>query len=102
VYKYSNDQWDPLETSITGEDGEYLYLHTTTPGFSSFAVSGKITAGGAGGAGIEPDATIDTQQGTEQATEQTSSEETPDTNGFGLIICVAVLLITVQLLYKKR
>jgi PGF-pre-PGF domain-containing protein len=37
--RYNSDEWDTLSTEATGEDEEYYYFTSTTPGFSPFAIS---------------------------------------------------------------
>ena len=39
LYNKSNTSWEPLYTEKTGEDNNYMYFKSTTPGFSSFAIS---------------------------------------------------------------
>ena len=39
LYNKSNTSWEPLYTEKTGEDNNYMYFKSTTPGFSSFAIT---------------------------------------------------------------
>lgn len=39
--RYSDAKWNALQTSLTGEDDNYLYFAAQTPGFSPFAITGK-------------------------------------------------------------
>jgi PGF-pre-PGF domain-containing protein len=39
--RYNDTKWDPLSTSLLGEDYTYLYFIARTPGFSPFAITGK-------------------------------------------------------------
>ena len=41
---YSDKKWDQLPTNLSGEDNQYLYFTAQTPGFSSFAITGKMKA----------------------------------------------------------
>jgi PGF-pre-PGF domain-containing protein len=41
---YNDKKWDKLSTNLTGEDEKYQYFTAQTPGFSSFAITGKIKA----------------------------------------------------------
>ena len=43
---YSNKKWNQLSTNLSAEDDNYLYFKAKTPGFSSFAITGKTTATG--------------------------------------------------------
>jgi PGF-pre-PGF domain-containing protein len=42
--RYSDKKWDKLPTSISGEDAKYMYFTAETPGFSSFAITGRSTS----------------------------------------------------------
>jgi PGF-pre-PGF domain-containing protein len=46
--RYSDKKWNPLSTNLSGEDDKYLYFTAETPGFSPFAITGKIAAKGFG------------------------------------------------------
>jgi len=38
MYRYSDGKWNALPTREIGEDGQYTYFESRTPGFSSFAI----------------------------------------------------------------
>ncbi|MFY9201329.1 MAG: PGF-pre-PGF domain-containing protein [Methanosarcina flavescens] len=40
LYRYDKGLWNPLSTSLNGEDENYFYFTAETPGFSPFAISG--------------------------------------------------------------
>jgi PGF-pre-PGF domain-containing protein len=40
LYRYSNNTWNSLPTTLTGEDKDYFYFSSETPGFSPFAIAG--------------------------------------------------------------
>ncbi|AKB37250.1 Cell surface protein [Methanosarcina siciliae C2J] len=42
--RYNDNEWYPLVTRQSGEDDAYLYFTAETPGFSPFAITGKVTA----------------------------------------------------------
>jgi PGF-pre-PGF domain-containing protein len=42
--RYNDKKWNPLSTNLSGEDDSYLYFTAKTPGFSSFAITGKTAA----------------------------------------------------------
>ncbi|WP_167848837.1 PGF-pre-PGF domain-containing protein [Methanolobus halotolerans] len=44
LYRYSDDSWDALSTSVTSEDGRFVYFESQTPGFSPFAISSDTEA----------------------------------------------------------
>jgi len=41
LYRYSEGAWNPLPTTLSGEDEVYFYFTAETPGFSPFAISGS-------------------------------------------------------------
>ena len=41
LYHYNEENWNPLSTSLIGEDENYLYFTAETPGFSPFAIAGR-------------------------------------------------------------
>jgi PGF-pre-PGF domain-containing protein len=44
--RYNDTKWNALPTNMSGEDDKYLYFIAQTPGFSTFAITGKSTATG--------------------------------------------------------
>ena len=44
MYRYSDGRWNALPTRKTGEDGQYMYFESRTPGFSPFAIITGIKA----------------------------------------------------------
>ena len=45
LQRYSNGEWNALDTQKTGEDDRYIYFQARTPGFSPFAITfGRTTA----------------------------------------------------------
>lgn len=40
LYRYDQNSWNQLPTTLSGEDEVYLYFTAETPGFSPFAISG--------------------------------------------------------------
>ncbi|AKB40009.1 PGF-pre-PGF domain-containing protein [Methanosarcina mazei] len=38
MYRYSEGKWNALPTRKMGEDGQYMYFESRTPGFSPFAI----------------------------------------------------------------
>jgi PGF-pre-PGF domain-containing protein len=115
--RYSDKTWNQLTTSLSGEDDNCLYFTAQTPGFSPFAITGKIAASLAG---IQPAAGDKTQNtkvretqnvpnngsiatNIEQSPEQTQSNNTfgkesakmPSFDtGFGIVCLLCVFLYT--------
>jgi PGF-pre-PGF domain-containing protein len=101
---YNESKWDALSTSLSGEDDKYLYYTAETPGYSSFAITGKTAAIEALN---ETQSESDTQgpeqnngslaANVEQTSEQTESSNTSEngntsTPGFEMIYGVAGVL----------
>jgi|GEM_PF-6502351 len=42
LYRFLEDTWRTLDTSIVGGDGEYVYFENLPPGFSPFTISLEI------------------------------------------------------------
>ncbi|AYK16083.1 MAG: PGF-pre-PGF domain-containing protein [Methanosarcina flavescens] len=42
--RYDDKKWSELPATLLREDNRYLYFTTETPGFSPFAITGKLTA----------------------------------------------------------
>jgi|GEM_PF-1712726 len=38
--RYNDKKWNELPTTLTGEDGKYMYFKAETPGFSPFTITG--------------------------------------------------------------
>ncbi|AKB18708.1 MULTISPECIES: NosD domain-containing protein [unclassified Methanosarcina] len=104
--RFSNKTWEQLPVSLSDEDEEYLYFTAETPGFSSFAITGKADNSQEETATeIQPGDEFDNS---EENTEDTGSEadqeseqgESTGMPGFELVYGVAGLLAV--LLYKRK
>lgn len=42
LYRYADDKWNSLETSVADEDPQYVYYESKTSGFSPFAISADV------------------------------------------------------------
>ncbi|MEA3295055.1 MAG: PGF-pre-PGF domain-containing protein, partial [Euryarchaeota archaeon] len=92
--RYNSGNWDKLTTTLITRDAEKLYFISNTSGFASFAVTGKqVVADQAGGEGIE-------EQIIRETPEHISTQTQKDIPGFGLLICLIVLLIAIN--YRKK
>jgi len=96
--RYNSGIWNPLVTTKIGENAEYLYFESNTPGFSPFAVTGKILSADSGGEGILPRPTTSV----EEPQVQVSTEKKPNIPGFSLFAVVFNLLILMFLLRKNK
>jgi PGF-pre-PGF domain-containing protein len=105
--RYNDSKWNALQTDFSGEDDTYLYFAAKTPGFSPFAITGKVGAQSQPStSGVEQNNTSNTTivgQTTEQAQSPAASpsgKENSKTPGFetafGVISLIAVFL------YKRK
>ena len=108
--RYSDGKWNPLSTKISVEDDRYLYFTVVTPGFSSFAITGKITAKEAATeTQNKPNTRSIEQKGTGANVEQTPEQtQGPNTSGKGStqatgfeVVCGIFSLLAV-FLYKRK
>ena len=100
--RYSDKKWNPLPTRQSGEDGKYLYFTAETPGFSPFAITGKITAKETVTEILPEPGTQDLEQNenTKSEVEQTPEQkEKTGMPGFEMIYCIIGLLGV--FLYKR-
>ena len=103
--RYNDKKWEQIPASLLREDEEYLYFTVETPGFSSFAITGK--------ANTSPEETVteiqsgDESDNSEENTEDTGSEANQESKqggnsipGFYMVYGIAGLLAV--FLYKRR
>lgn len=108
---YNDSKWNPLQTTLAGEDDKYLYFTNETPGLSSpFAITGKTTSNA-----TLNETKSETQSGSNSSLEnnasnatnvkQTQSPNTSENEGkkspgfesvFGIVSLLAVFL------YKRK
>ena len=94
--RYSDENWNSLATSLINEDADYLHFESTTRGFSSFAITAEKMKAETGGEGIVVEPAVGVE-----ATEEIP-EPTSQIPGFGLLSGLSVMLISMQILRKKR
>ena len=101
--RYGDKKWNPLTNRQSGDDEKYMYFTAEAPGFSPFAITGKITAKETvneilSEPGIQdPEQNEDTKSEVEQTSEQKEKTGMP---GFEMIYCIIGLLGV--FLYKRR
>ncbi|MDR7665772.1 PGF-pre-PGF domain-containing protein [Methanosarcina sp. Z-7115] len=109
--RYTDKKWNELPITLLREDDEYLYFTAKTPGFSPFAITGKITAKEAATEILPKPGTQDLEQNgsikseIEKSPEQIGNTSTPQKEnagmpGFQMIYCIIGLLGV--FLYKRR
>lgn len=98
--RFHDNAWTPLPTEKTGEDDEFLYFRTETPGFSYYSIIGEKK----GAVTITPAATgseADAQQITGNEVPDTTSDEEKKSPGFGIVFAVTGIISALCLLKKK-
>lgn len=113
--RYSDKKWNELPTSWLGEDDKYLYFSAKTPGFASFAVTGKTEIGKTEITGAETRAAVDGTQnestsgdlaiGVNQLPEQNQSPNISDkesTEMPGFEIVFGIICIISIFLFKRK
>ncbi len=99
--RYSDENWNPLATSLINEDADYLHFESVTSGFSPFAITAEEKKAETGGEGIVADPAAGVEA-VEATPEQTLPDEMSEIPGFGLLSGLSVVLIAMQILHKKR
>jgi PGF-pre-PGF domain-containing protein len=92
--RYSNKKWNQLTTSLLNEDYKYLYFTAQTPGFSPFAITGKVIATGneiQNKLNTGSIATNIKQIPEKKNNTSTSGKETKSTPGFEIAYCLVGL-----------
>ncbi|MBP1907846.1 PGF-pre-PGF domain-containing protein [Methanolobus bombayensis] len=101
---YTGSKWDQLETSVSSDDGEYVYYVAKTPGFSTFAIS---TRSDSEEDYVASDDTIgsDADSGeteSEATDEMPDAEEDKGTPGFGILLGIMGVSMVAALMRQKN
>jgi PGF-pre-PGF domain-containing protein len=114
--RYNDKTWNQLPTSLSSEDDTYVYLTAQTPGYSYFAITGKIAASKTVQPAVDktqPAANV-TQSNTNTGSTAANTEKTPEKKespspsqkkspgvpGFELVCGIAGLLAV--FLYRRK
>ncbi|MDQ1276089.1 MAG: hypothetical protein QG610_1664, partial [Euryarchaeota archaeon] len=104
---HSDEKWEQLPVTLSEEDEEFLYFTAETPGFSSFAITGKTKSSSEGtetGAKLGSEARAVDGAGTEEEGLEVESDDVPQESvsapGFAAIYGLAGLLAV--FLYRRR
>lgn len=99
--RFHNNAWTPLATEKTGEDAEFLYFRTETPGFSCYSITGQKLSS----IGLSPEAreeaAIEGVTGDEAFPESSEDEKSESSPGFGLAFALAGLLSLIYCLKRS-
>ena len=102
LYRFSDEEWKPLETTQIDKNENCLCFKAKTPGFSPFAITGKTSTSVAGEKDTEAKSTESKDDISTQAPEQTSSRENTGSPGFGSIAGICMLLIAILILHRQK
>jgi len=89
LYRYNDDGWKPLTTTMTGQAGGNYQYSAPTPGFSTFVIMGQVNESSS----VEPVATEDS--GTVADSTPTEEATTKGTPGFGILVGIMGILVAV-------
>ncbi len=81
--RYSDNKWDQLPTSSSGKDDRYLYFIAKTPGFSPFAITGKLRT---------EESVTEKQKSEREGSTSTSGKGNSNISALGMICLIACLL----------
>jgi PGF-pre-PGF domain-containing protein len=86
LYRYSDDMWNELDTSVVGEDKQFIYFEAATPGFSPFAISTSSTVVSAESNPI-PNSNTEVNNASDSSSdsENGTTQDTDRTPGMGMI-----------------
>jgi PGF-pre-PGF domain-containing protein len=101
---YTGSAWDQLETTVSSDDGEYVYYVAKTPGFSTFAISTR--SGSEGSYVASNDATGSAADsgvtGSETTDEMPDTQEDKGTPGFGILLGIMGVSMVAALMRQKN
>lgn len=96
---YTGNDWEQLETSVSGEEGDYVYYVAKTPGFSTFAIGSRT---------ISETANLEAEDGTDQelsgetdvtdAEDNSENEDGQSIPGFEILYSVLGISVVTALL----
>jgi PGF-pre-PGF domain-containing protein len=92
LYRHHDDEWQSLETTMTGQVGEYYQYSAPTPGFSTFMILGQVGESSGGELVATPDSNTVVKS---TATPEATSTSTKGTPGFGILVGIMGVLIAV-------
>jgi S-layer protein (TIGR01567 family) len=100
MYRYSNGKWNELSTSYITEEADCLHFKSETPGFSLFAIAGEQVSTGKTDTD-ENSGVTSTEDGDNNTTDRTSSDEKTGLPGFCVLTSLLAILMAIRMLRKK-
>ena len=89
VLRYTDDEWVPLETTVSEETTETVTVDAETAGFSYFAI-------------VEDDGTLATEASTDAVDDRSNTDETTDQSPLGLETVVIAVIVAAALFARRR
>jgi PGF-pre-PGF domain-containing protein len=102
MYRFSDGEWEQLETTQTDKNEEYLSFKAKTSGFSPFAITGKTSTSVTGDKDTDTKPTGSKDDISTQIPGQTTSQEDTGSPGFGSIAGICMLLIAILILQRQK
>lgn len=110
LYRYSENTWTALPTTLTGEDDVYFYFTAETPGFSPFAIASpekntqviEITPIRNNESYFMNEEDLPEEKSKENMASDKEKEEPKNTPGAGVLFAAAGLLASYSALKKKK
>lgn len=109
LIRYSDRTWNDLPTSLSGEDDIYQYFFAKTPGFSPFAITGKMSANETVNstqsvtlAGPDAKNSVKNSSNAENITQTPEQTEHPVKKTPGFEITAGIICLSGIFLYKRR
>jgi PGF-pre-PGF domain-containing protein len=102
LYRYADDSWDAVPTTLVGEDDRYMYFESHTPGFSPFAISSEISAKDAIDTSLRSADDTGTDLITYEEAGTVAATKSISTSTLLILGSISIMLGGAYVLYRKR
>ncbi|MDK2938198.1 MAG: hypothetical protein PWQ51_362 [Methanolobus sp.] len=95
LYRYSDDAWNELDTSVLSEDDTSVHFESNTPGFSPFAIAAPFSAEKMSVSSSAAEDVEELESTVEDIEEESTIpvESTQSSPGFGVLASIAGVII---------
>jgi PGF-pre-PGF domain-containing protein len=95
LYRYSDDAWNELDTSVLSEDDTSVHFESNTPGFSPFAIAALFSAEKTSVSSSAAEDVEELESTVEDIEEESTIpvESTQSSPGFGVLASIAGVII---------
>jgi PGF-pre-PGF domain-containing protein len=95
LYRYSDDAWNELDTSVLSEDDTSVHFESNTPGFSPFAIAALFSAEKTSVSSSAAEDVEELESTVEDIDEESTIpvESTQSSPGFGVLASIAGVII---------